>query len=55
MAAVGDGRITEALPGRNPVVIERRFVAIDNMTGIISARDTCSKKPIDLVAPLTTR
>jgi hypothetical protein len=54
MAAVGNGRTTEDLPGRNPVVNERLFVAIDNMTWIISARDTCSKKPIDLVAPLTT-
>jgi hypothetical protein len=40
MAAVGDGRPTEDLPGRNPVVSERRVVAIDNMMGIISVAGT---------------
>jgi len=31
MADVGNGRTTEDLPGRNPVVSERRVVATDNM------------------------
>ena len=31
MADVGSGRKTEDLPGRNPVVSDRRLVETDNM------------------------
>jgi len=35
MADVGSGRKTEDLPGRNPVVSDRRLVDTDNMILII--------------------
>jgi hypothetical protein len=40
IAAVGSGRPIEDLPGRNPVVSERRVVATDNMVGITGVTGT---------------
>jgi hypothetical protein len=54
MAEVGSARPTEDLPGRNPVVSDRRLFDTDNIILIVTVGDTCSKKRSDPVASLAT-